>query len=230
MKFSILAGVLGALIFSAATLPAQTSSLQAIGGGDGNSGGGKEPKKKGKTVEFHVSQTGTDKAELMRAFKAVQKSELEKNEDHSKPKSVVEQYVVDQRISSHEFLLHPRNATDTRLWLITKRDRKAVDGDVITVRTVRTGNIREYVSVLGAKKSVREIEEVEKEKVDKSEFTHDDFLAALKDGKTWTLKSFLETKCEKCFGTGNLGAAHDYKKCPHCEGKGLVKSDCVVAW
>ena len=227
-------------------LSAQVSSLQRLGGG-----GGPTIPIKGKVVEFRVSVAGNDKTELMRVFLAVQ--ELEK-------KGELEDYKVMQRINLREFLVYKktwaeggsggmvassmraiggggnvyvggggRKGADKSIvyWLKTKEDHDVADGETLSeMFTEPTGKTREYTSVLGAKKTCRELAEMDKN----VEFSKEDFLAALKEGKTWTLVNFSKSKCSQCGGSGKLGALKNYAQCPGCKGKGGIVSDCLVKW
>lgn len=200
-----------------------------------------------KVAVFLVSQAGKDKSELMRVFAAVQKLE---NAGNVK----LEDYQVSQRINLREFLVYKKSwlggvvasrgassgngggvycyggmaaDTSTTYWLKTKDDHDVADKESLSnIITAPTGKTREYTSVLGAKMTCREMAETDENVA----FSKEDFLAALKGGKTWTLKNFSKSKCSQCSGTGKLSVMKNYAKCPDCKGNGEVVTDCLVKW
>ena len=215
-------------------------SAQIVG-----NGGRQEQSEKAKPVEFRVSAVGADKTEFQRIFQAVQakviKKEKEKDyvakaKENRAAANKVTEYVVNQKINAHEFLVHIRHEPDALRWLITQKTYNLADGDPLRIHATRTGNTREYTTVLGAKKTVHEIQEeelvegVKPVKDAKPKFSEADFIEALKQGKTWKLVDFSKTRCSRCFGHGNLGALNQNAKCNACEGKGVIVSDCLVKW
>lgn len=219
---------------------APSVSAQTVG-----SGGRQEQSEKAKPVEFRVSAVGADKTEFLRVFQAVQAKVMKKEKEKENAERAKEnraaaskftEYVVNQKINAHEFLVHIRHEPDALRWLITQKIYNLADGDVLKIHTGRTGNTREYTTVLGAKKTVHEIQEedviedVKSVKDAKPKFSEADFIAALKQGKTWKLVDFSKTRCIKCFGRGNLGTLNQNAKCNACEGKGVIVSDCLVKW
>ncbi|MEI6674632.1 MAG: hypothetical protein WCO57_05600 [Verrucomicrobiota bacterium] len=181
--------------------------------------------KKDNVVVFSVSKAGADKSELLKVFAAVQ---MQENPRQIGPPV----YLVVQRISLRDFLVHVRDDSGTLYWLRTKEDHDVADNERLqNVSAVLTGKTREYVSVLGAKKTVRELEEKEGENgMEKKELTKEDFLEKLKEGKTWTLSKFSKVKCFTCLGNGKFGALRNYARCQDCDGVGEVAADCLVKW
>jgi len=207
------------------------------------------PSQEKKMMEFRVSEAGKDKAELMRVFSAVQRFE-------NRGKLNLEDFEVMQKINLREFLVYKKtwakggnggmsgNQMDGRgfyagggggkgtdistiYWLKTKEDHDVADGETLSnMVIVPTGKTREYTSVMGAKRTCRELTETG----ENMGFQKEEFLAALKQGKTWTLKDFSKSKCFQCGGTGKLGVMKNYAQCPDCKGKGEIPADCLVKW
>ena len=171
----------------------------------------------GGNVVYRVSTTGTDKTELLKVFHAVQ--ELE-----NPPNTV--QLVVSQRISKREFLVHKVYDLYTVFWLVTKDQHNVADDEVLELNIAATGRTREYRTVLGATKTVREITD----DVSTPKLTQEDFVAALKQGKKWTLKGFHKEKCPNCLGSGHIGFSVQKLDCPMCKGTGEIDLDCLVEW
>lgn len=79
--------------------------------------------------------------------------------------------------------------------------RILVDGEELNIQVVKTGQVHQYVSVLGAKKTV----EVIKKSVDEM-MSKDEFLRRLKNGETFTLPLKTgERGCPNCYGRGRTG-------------------------
>jgi len=115
--------------------------------------------------------------------------------------------MVQQRISLRDFLVYKMTwsgyAIKTKgsilFWLKTKQDHDVADNEKLTnIEAAPTGKTREYTSVHGANVTVRELEEADA----KPDFSKEDFLKALKQGKTWTLNRFSKVRCFQCNGSG----------------------------
>lgn len=93
-----------------------------------------------------------------RAAEVEKKSEKNmKAKQHSK--FYLEEFVVNQVVNSHEFLVHVRHEPDAIRWLVTKKPLNLADNQVIGLRVASTGNTRQYTTVLGARKTVLEVAE-----------------------------------------------------------------------
>lgn len=171
---------------------------------------------------FKVSESGKDKASLAAVFNAVQNIELKKA--GGDPRS----FLVIQVFDAKKFLVQPvGEGTDNNYLLIGKTPRTMADREVIrSIYAVTTGKTHSYNSVAGAKTTVRIIDEIDPPPLMKTE----EFVARLKAGDKWTLKSFQAEKCKKCFGDGKLSALQHYADCPDCSGKGEWKLDLLVIW
>jgi len=179
--------------------------------------------KTGKVVEFRVSKAGKDQSGLSKVFLAVQaQEELNKGKlGNSKFFKVV------QRINMHEYIVN--FGTNPNFWLVTNSDIDIADGECLSMNIAPTGKTREYTSVLGAKVTLREYAQPKEEDLPPP-LSKEEFVDALKNGKTWTLKDFVTAKCFRCGGAGKLGALEKYAKCNDCGGKGTLVSDCLVKW
>ena len=194
-------------------------------------------------VVFQVSKIGDDKSELNRVFEMIKNREnmILRNKAHFSSRV----YEVSQKIDELTFLAYgcigpirsPSGATygeydvDTSVvyYIITTKKRNVADGEkIIDMDSIVTDQTKDYKSVIGAKVTARIVKEIDEKDI--PVFTKDNFVEALKGGKTWTLQSFSETDCMDCFGKGKLGALKNYKPCERCRGKGKLTRDCLVKW
>jgi len=201
----------------------------------------------GPFVEFRVSKVGADKTELVSVLDAV--ARLETKTDS---KTEAQNYSVNRVIDKKNFLCHKMRKryrvissglsrvgggggvsgseweepdTSRLYWVTTQKEQNVVDEEVI-----------KGIIVLEAKEpkklydqTYRQLIEVNLA-VEASTYTKEQFIADLKQGKTWTLKDFATKSCATCLGKGNLGILRSYVKCASCEGKGSFKVDYLVKW
>jgi hypothetical protein len=168
---------------------------------------------------FHVSKTGNDKTRLMKVFEAVSRQELV---SQIPPPIFLK---TSQKIDDHNYLVYWKDLT---YWLILENPQDLADDSGIVIHGCEDKRTKEYISVLGAKKTVgvvREIKFSEPKAMAKEEFSE-----RLKKGETWTLKEFSVKPCAVCFGDGKLSVLNDYSICHDCNGNGEFKNDLLVKW
>jgi|GEM_PF-2482435 len=210
------------------------------------------------TITFSVSATGADKTELRRVLEAVQELEGGKNDKTAADFEVIQR--IDLRnFLVYKKVWKERRAPvigdslsrigggggvagggtyrvaevdrSKVFWLITSRDHDNVaDGEfLVGIIAIETGKTRETEEATGYPSTVRELKEKTDEAIALTP-SQEEFVAALKSGKTWTLNNFTKTQCSRCNGKGNLGVLHENLRCPSCQGVGSLFSDCLVKW
>jgi hypothetical protein len=194
-------------------------------------------------VVFQVSKVGDDKSELNRVFERIKIGEdliLRKNAHISSRVYEVSQKIDELSCLAYGCIGPIRSLsgatygeynvdTSVVFYIIATKKRNLADGEKIKdMLSVATDQTKDYMSVIGAKVTARIVKEIDEKDI--PVFTKDNFVEALKGGKTWTLQSFSETDCVDCFGKGKLGALKNYKPCERCHGKGKLTRDCLVKW
>jgi hypothetical protein len=171
------------------------------------------------THTYHVSGGGANKALLMRVFGAVKKIEEAKQAGGART------YTVRQRISPIEFLVNSGGEKD--YWFIALEGQKWDNRDQIRADTELTDATKTFLNESGETITVRVLKQVKSKPP--PEFTKEEFVQRLKDGKTWILQGFEERKCEDCGGDGRVDQETGTEDCHECL-EGTVSIDYVVEW
>ncbi len=112
----------------------------------------------------------------------------------------------------------------TMVWLTTNQPHKVADDELLTdIGVIESDNIKKRGG-----SSYRQL--IEAPENETSAFTKEQFIAALKEGKTWRLEKFGTKDCENCFGKGHADALRKYAKCLICDGTGKITVDYLVKW
>lgn len=171
------------------------------------------------TRVYHVSGGGSDKALLMRVFGAVKKLEEAKRAGGART------YTVRQRISPIEFLVNSGGEKD--YWFIALEGQKWDNRDQIRADTELTDATKTFRDENGETITVRVLKQVKSKPP--PEFTKEEFVQRLKDGKTWVLTGFEERKCEQCGGDGRVDRDSGAEDCHECL-DGMASIDYAVVW
>lgn len=171
------------------------------------------------TRTYHVSGGGSDKALLMRVFGAVKKMEEAKHAGGSR------RMTVRQRISPTEFLVNMGGHLE--YWFIALEGQDWDNRDEIRADYERTEATRTFRNESGETVKVRVLKQVKSKPP--PEFTKEEFVRRLKDGKSWVLVDFEKRKCEHCGGDGRVQRETDLEDCDKCF-EGTLSIDYVVEW
>lgn len=171
------------------------------------------------TRDYHVSGGGDNKALLMRVFAAVKKIEEGKRAGGSRT------YTVRQRISATQFLVNSGGEKD--YWFIALEGQKWDSRDRIQVDSELTDATKTFLDENGQTITVRVMKQVKSKPP--PEFTKEEFVERLKEGKTWVLERFDKRKCELCGGDGRVEQETGTEDCRECF-EGEVSITYLVQW
>lgn len=168
---------------------------------------------------FNVSKTGNDKTRLVKVFEAISQQEFASQI----PPSIF--LKTSQKIDNNNYLVYWKDAI---YWLILKNPQDLADNKKIVITGYETEGTKEYTSVLGVKKTVAVVMEIETR--EPKRITKKEFAERLKKGETWTLYKFSVKPCAVCFGDGKLSVIESHRECNACHGEGEFISDLLVKW
>ena len=171
------------------------------------------------TKTYHVSGGGSDKALLTRVFEAVKKKEEAKHAGGSRTMT------VRQRMSPTEFLVNMGGHKE--YWLIAPGGQGWKNREEIRIDYERTDATKTFLNEAGETIKLRILKQVKSKPG--PEFTKEEFVRRLKDGKTWFLREFEKRNCEVCGGDGRVQQETGLEDCEECY-KGTLSVDYVVAW
>ena len=101
-----------------------------------------------KAAAFQAAQKTAQTAQAERQAKEqaaeAEKQAEEKRKAKQHAKFHLEEFVVNQVINKHEFIVHIRHDPDARRWLITKNAHNVADNELLTLRVAPTGNTRQH--------------------------------------------------------------------------------------
>ena len=225
---NIIIGMLGvlSLLPAAAQAPlGHVNRMQSIGAG--NTVNLNTRSSSDSSDQVHASQIGTAKTkeffERIKESLILVKGRIFQNETGSNANSELIEFAseISQVIDEHRVLL------GGEVCLYFDSTANLFEGTMVYTNAIFKGPYR-FTSVMGARRKIKEYEVVKPEHV-----TFEQFLTALRDGKSFKGESSTVQRCRYCGGSGIVKEPGKMTTlCAGCSGKGkaLAPTDCTLVW